>query len=223
MPACVYIDGFALYHQCFRHSAGRNHLKWLDLYALAAAILPNEEISVVRYYTARVGDTPEDPQRASRQDTFLRALSTLPGLVIREGQFVKSKRVVRLVHPPANVAPQQSAWVRQEKRSDVSLATDLLLDAFSGNATVALVITNDSDFEEPLRIVRDQFGIHVVVISPDIPVSKRLAKVASFARPLDPELLERCQMPDIVFDANGREIRRPAAWTLGDAHAMDGD
>ncbi len=97
MPACAYIDGFALYHQCFRHSAGRNHLKWLDLCALASAILPHEEVEIVRYYTARVGDTPEDPQRASRQDTFLRALATLPRLTIREGQFVSCIRLRLLI------------------------------------------------------------------------------------------------------------------------------
>ncbi len=116
------------------------------------------------------------------------------------------------MHPPALVDPQQVAWVRQEKRSDVSLATDLLLDAFDGRCNVALIITNDSDFEQPIRVVRDRFGIHVVVISPDEPVSKRLGKVASFARPLDPSLLERCQLPDVVIDAAGREIRRPEAW-----------
>lgn len=213
MPACVYIDGFSLYHQCFRHSAERNHLKWLDLCALASAILPDEEIAVVRYYTARVSDTPEDPQRASRQDAFLRALATLPNLVIRQGQFSRNKREVRLAHPPVGVAPRQTAWIMQEKRSDVSLATDLLVDAFDGRGNVALLITNDSDFEMPIKVVSERFGIRVVIISPDVMVSKRLAKLASHARPLDHRLLESCQLPDIVVDAHGREIHRPAAWT----------
>jgi uncharacterized LabA/DUF88 family protein len=213
MPANVYIDGFALYHMCFRGIAGRNHLKWLDLTALARALLPNEEIALVRYYTARVGDSPEDPQRASRQDTYLRALSTLPGLVVCQGNFVRSKREVRLVTPPAGVATRQMAWVRQEKRSDVSLATHLLVDAFDGPPTVALLVTNDSDFVEPIRVVRERFGTRVVVISPDDRVSKRLAKVASHARPLDHNLLTVCQLPDVVIDVAGREIRRPAAWT----------
>lgn len=213
MPACVYVDGFSLYHQCFRHTAERNHLKWLDLTALAAAILPDEDIAVVRYYTARVFDTPEDPQRASRQDAYLRALATLPKLVIRQGQFSRNKREVRLAHPPADVDPRQTAWVMQEKRSDVSLATDLLVDAFDGRADAALLITNDSDFEVPIQIVRHRFGIRIIIISPDVMVSKRLAKLASYARPLDHRLLEPCQLPDIVIDADGRQIRRPEAWT----------
>jgi uncharacterized LabA/DUF88 family protein len=197
---------------CFRHSANQNHLKWLDLRAFAAALLPNEQIEIVRYDTARVGDTPEDPQRASRQDIFLRALATLPGLEICQGNFVKSKREVRLVAPPPGVGARQTAWVRQEKGSDVSLATHLLSDAFGGQVSVALLITNDSDFVEPVRMVRERFGVRVVVISPDASVSKRLAKAASFARPLDQSLLQSCQLPDIVIDGQGREIRRPDAW-----------
>ena len=217
MAAFVYIDGFAVYHMCFRHSANRNHLKWLDFRALAAALLPDEELTLVRYYTARVGDSPEDPQRASRQDVYLRALATLPGLAICEGNFVRSKREVRLVAPPQGMNPRQTAWVRQEKRSDVSLATHLLTDAFDGRMSVALLVTNDSDFVEPIRIVRDRFGIRVVVISPDDRVSKRLAKAASHARPLDQVLLSACQLPDIVIDRDGREIRRPLAWTKADS------
>ena len=212
MAAFVYIDGFAVYYMCFRHSADRNHLKWLDFRALAAALLPDEEISKVRYYTARVGDSPEDPQRASRQDAYLRALATLPELEICQGNFVKSKREVRLVSPPAGVDPRQTAWVRQEKRSDVTLATHLLTDAFDGQMSVALLMTNDSDFVEPVRIVRERFGVRLIVISPDDRVSKRLARAASFARPLDHGLLERCQLPDVVVDADGREIFRPPAW-----------
>jgi uncharacterized LabA/DUF88 family protein len=213
MAAFVYINGFAVYHMCFRHSADRNHLKWLDFRALAAVLLPDEDIALIRYYTARVGDSPEDPQRASSQDTYLRALATLPGLEICQGNFVKSKREVRLVSAPLGVDPRQTAWVRQEKRSDVSLATHLLTDTFEGRMSVALLMTNDSDFIEPVRVVRERFGVRLIVISPDDRVSKRLAKAASFARPLDYGLLEKCQLPDIVVDSDGREIFRPPAWT----------
>jgi uncharacterized LabA/DUF88 family protein len=212
MPACVYIDGFSLYHQCFRRTAERNHLKWLDLCALASANLPDEDIADVRYYTARVSATPEDPLRASRQDAFLRALATLPNLVIRQSQFSRSKRR-SLGASSSWYRSRQMVWIMQEKRSDVSLATDLLVDAFDGRAEVALLITNDSDFERPIKVVTDRFEVRVVIISPDVMVSKRLAKLASHARPLDHRLLENCQLPDVVIDADGREIHRPGAWT----------
>jgi uncharacterized LabA/DUF88 family protein len=67
----------------------------------------------------------------------------------------------------------------------VTLATHLLTDAFDGEMSVALLLTNDSDFVEPVRIVRERFEVRLIVVSPDDRVSKRLAKAASFARPLD--------------------------------------
>jgi uncharacterized LabA/DUF88 family protein len=97
----------------------------------------------------------------------------------------------------------------------VTLATHLLIDALDG-ALVALLITNDSDFIEPIRIVRERFGTRVVVISPDDHVSKRLAKIASHARTLDHSLLVDCQLPQVVFDNDGREIRCPPAWSRSD-------
>lgn len=99
MVAHAYIDGFAFYHMCFRgaRNAGNRSLKWLDLVALSRALLPDEEVDVVRYYTARVGDVPEDPSRAARQDAYLRALAMLSELSIHQGIFHTNKREVRLV------------------------------------------------------------------------------------------------------------------------------
>src|SRR5690606_8411603 len=87
MVAHVYVDGFALYHMCYRglRNEANQSLKWLDLVSLSRALLPDEEVDLVRYYTARVGDTPEDNQRALRQDVYLRALATLPEISIHQG------------------------------------------------------------------------------------------------------------------------------------------
>lgn len=122
MVAHIYVDGFALYHLCFLGARNEvnSSLKWLDLVALSRALLPDEDVDVVRYYTARVGDTPEDPSRASRQDVYLRALATLPGISIHQGLFHTNKREVRPVRCPPGIEPVQTARVRQEKGSDVT-------------------------------------------------------------------------------------------------------
>lgn len=215
MVAHVYVDGFALYHMCYRGPRNEAHrsLKWLNLVALSRALLPDEDVDLVRYYTARVGDTPEDNQRASRQDVYRRALATLPEISIHQGLFHTNKREVRLVRCPAGIDPVQTARVRQEKGSDVSLATHLLLAAFDERCDVALLLTNDSDFVEPVRIVQDRFRLRVVVVSPDTVVAKALARAATPARPLDRRLLASSQLPDPVMDLDGRLIRRPRAWS----------
>jgi hypothetical protein len=61
-----------------------------------------------------------------------------------------------LVVPPGQ--PQKFAKVikTEEKGSDVNLATHLLHDAQMGRFDVAVVISNDSDLLEPIKIVRQE-------------------------------------------------------------------
>lgn len=78
MVTIAYVDGFNLYYGALR---GSPH-KWLDLEALSRRLLPKDEIRLVRYFTARITARPDDPQQAQRQETYLRALRTLPGVQI---------------------------------------------------------------------------------------------------------------------------------------------
>ncbi len=55
---------------------------------------------------------------------------------------------------------------REEKGSDVSLASFLLLDAFRNEADLAVVVTNDSDLAEPIRMVRNDLGKRVAIVNP---------------------------------------------------------
>jgi uncharacterized LabA/DUF88 family protein len=179
--------------------------------------VPEHEVSLVRYYTARVGDTPDDTSRALRQDVYIRALRTLSNVVITQGDFVKTKREAILAYPPPGIEPKQRVWIRQEKGSDVCLATHLLMDALDNPGDLAVLLTNDSDFVEPIKIVWERFHTEVWVISPDIAISRKLRRVADSSQLFDQRLLERCQLPDVVIDADGREIKRPAAWTRSPA------
>lgn len=174
MRVHVYIDGFSLYHLCYRgeRNLGNQIFKWLDVRALSQALFPHDDILLVRYSTARVGDSEDDPRRASRQDVFIRALRALPSVEVIEGQFQWNRREGRLVHPPAGVDRRQTVYLRQEKRSDVSLAAHLLVDAFNDRYDMAVLVTNDSDFVEPIQVVRGQFNKRVAVISPDERVGK---------------------------------------------------
>jgi hypothetical protein len=54
----------------------------------------------------------------------------------------------------------------EEKGSDVNVATCLMLDACRRDCEAVVVITNDSDLREPLRIVREELGLVVGVINP---------------------------------------------------------
>ena len=120
------------------------------------------------YFTARVKSSPYDPDIERRQETYLRALATLPKVEIHYGQFRRSRVRMPLANPPSN-GPATALVIRtEEKRSDVNVATHLMLDACDGDFDEAVVISNDSDLVEPIRAVRERFGLRISVINPGI-------------------------------------------------------
>lgn len=70
----VYMDGFNLYYSALRGSP----YEWLDVEAISRRLLPKDDINQIRYFTAWITARPDDPQQAQRQETYLRALRTLP-------------------------------------------------------------------------------------------------------------------------------------------------
>ena len=74
MVTNVYIDGFNLYYGSLKGTP----YKWLDLAELSSVLLPQDTISRIRYFTAQVNARPHDPQQPVRQQTYLRALPTIP-------------------------------------------------------------------------------------------------------------------------------------------------
>lgn len=82
--ANVYVDGFNLYYGCVQGTP----YKWLDLQRLARLLLPEYSVQRIRYFTARVQPRPGDVQQPQRQQTYIRALETIPHLSVHFGHFL---------------------------------------------------------------------------------------------------------------------------------------
>ena len=54
----------------------------------------------------------------------------------------------------------------EEKRTDVDIATHLLVDCFLDDFDEAVVISNDSDLVSPIEMVKSTFGKTIGVINP---------------------------------------------------------
>ncbi len=216
MKTLVYIDGFNFYYACYKGWTKQRYAryKWLNLRKLCETIFPDDEIALIKYFTARTGNSPDDPDQGNRQNAFLRALATLDDFEIVLGRFAIAKREAVLAHPVLGLEARQIVKVKQEKRSDVALTTSLLLDAFRGNFEQAVIITNDTDFVDPIRAVRDEFGLRIGVVSPDEKVGRSLQDAATFSRVLDKGLLAVCQFPDRLQDNRGYWITKPEAWRM---------
>ena len=116
-----------------------------------------------------------------------------------------------LAKPPRRGARTVEVLKTEEKGSDVNLATYLLLDAFDGDYEMALILSNDSDLVEPIRVVRAKFSLPVGVVNPQGNTSHALRKAASFYRPLRQGVLQASQLPAQLADAKGT-ITKPVSW-----------
>lgn len=197
----VYIDGFNFYYGCIRHTPYR----WLDLFGFSRAMLPKNDVVLVKYFTAVVKPTTSDAKRI-RQLTYLRALATLPSVRAYLGSFQS-----HVVRRPLAGGGTATIIDTKEKGSDVNLATELLVDGFSGAYDVAVVISNDSDLTAPIRAVRNCLKKPVGIINPHPVQSVELRQCASFVKEVRTWALRDRQLPPVVFDAAG-EIHKPAGW-----------
>lgn len=203
----VYIDGFNFYYGALRGTPYR----WLDVRQLCQLLLPHNTISEIKYYTARVKPRPGDPGQAVRQQLYLRALSTLPGLSIHYGHFLSHEVTMPLVPVPGQ--RQQFARVikTEEKGSDVNLATHFLHDAHMGRFDVGVIVSNDSDLLEPIRIVRAQLGKKVGILNPHPRPSRALLPHLDFIKPIRAGVLGASQLPAVLHDAHGA-FTKPSNW-----------
>ncbi len=69
----------------------------------------------------------EDPQKPVRQQTYIRALETIPNLTVHCGHRLESVKRMPLAIPPASGPRTVEVIGTEEKGSDVNLATYLLL------------------------------------------------------------------------------------------------
>jgi hypothetical protein len=188
----VYIDGFNLYYGGRRLAGGASGWKWLDLRTLASSIATRHWRSAVVerivYCTARI-DASTNPTGHRDQDVYLLALRR-SGAVdwIEFGRFY-DKAIARPLalrgapphHKPIAVAaappvvvkdasgvpvPGASFMVtvadREEKGSDVNVASHLLIDTLSDAMDAAIVVSNDSDLAFPVAEARRRLPVGVL-------------------------------------------------------------
>ena len=194
MRTNVYIDGFNLFYGCLKGSP----YKWLDIEALCRRLLPKDHINRIRYFTALVTARPGDPQQPVRQETYLRALASLPLVSVHLGEFYVNRVRMPLVNPPTTGPTTVEVIKTEEKGSDVALATYLMFDACRGDCEASVVITNDSDLREPLRLVKDELGLTTGIINPHPAYRRSRAMTSTFFKQLRPSVL-------------GRSLSRPRA------------
>lgn len=197
----VYIDGFNLYFGI--RSKGWQRCLWLDLYELSRSLLkPGQDLRAVKYFTARIS-TPEAKRK--RQNTYLEALQASGTCKIYYGKYQMNPRKCHKCGYEDRVP--------NEKMTDVSIATELLTDAYEDKFETALVVSADSDLRPPIEAVLRRFPAkQVVSVFPPGRNSVALIRAASASFTLGKQKLRKSQLPATITKADGTSLVRPTEW-----------
>jgi hypothetical protein len=216
--------------------------RWLDLRALSRHLVahrsgwPAPDSLRVVYCTARIRGA-ENKQGQLDQDTYLRAL-VAAGAVdqIEYGYYVSRVATAPLAvtnaqGKPKLVAPSWPIMIkdstggampdatfiasvarREEKGSDVNVATHLLYDVLRGDVDAAVVISNDSDLKLPVTLSRGLVPVGLINPTRNYPAGALNGDPTDgvgghWWYQLRPDDLTSCQLPPIVG-----VLDRPADW-----------
>jgi hypothetical protein len=213
----IYIDGFNLYFCGVKNTP----FKRLNLSLFCSNLFPRYSLGNIKYFSARVTALPWDLDAPRRQDVYWRALRTIRGLEIIEGNFASHPRYLPrfpFVYGADN-RPLKARVLRTEERgSDVNLAAYLIYDNFTdatnGVEGQSAVISNDSDLAEAIGLVTKGLKRSVIVVNPnrtrrvhknpDCMMHGRLKAAATDTiLSLNESLLAKSQFSPTVTDANG--------------------
>jgi len=201
----IYIDGFNLYYGSLK----RTPYKWLNVEKLCQLMLPTDLIQSIKFFTANVSARPHDSHLPIRQQIYFRALKTIPNLTIIYGHFLTHSVPMILTGSD----PIQKVWVdkTEEKGSDVNLAAHLLHDGFKGLFDTAVIISNDSDLAEPVRLVKQVLNLPVGILNPHQRHSQTLQQYATFVKRIRQHHLIASQFPNPMTDSKG-VFHKPQGW-----------
>lgn len=211
----AYIDGYNLYYGLLKGSS----CKWLDPVRLVSSLLRDDhEILSVKYFTSPIRTYPHDAAAIDRQKVYLQALSTLPKVEVIHGFYRKDSALMPVHEEVCKGCPTaRDGLIKvvklEEKRTDVNIASAMLLDAFNNGADVFVLVSGDTDFIAPVSIIRKDFKKTVIVFNPRQSRSG-LKDYASYYREIPRSLPGQCQLPErIPYGRRGdRFINRPEAW-----------
>jgi len=208
----VYVDGFNLYYGAVKDTPYR----WLDLQRFFALLRPHDDVRVIHYFTALI----EGPH-ASHQETYLRALATLPKINVVLGRFKPKSvkcQVAACEHKGSRIFRMP-----EEKQTDVLIAVTMIRDAYENACEGFVLVSGDTDLVPAVKAVKSiskesKAIVYVPAreIYPDSPSPRgfavELRTAADKARILPNQLIKRAQFPNTISDGFGGIIHKPPSW-----------
>lgn len=196
MRVGAYVDGFNLYHAM--EQLGEPLLKWVSIRSLVSSYLKEgDTLERVAFYTAY---NTWEPGKRKRHLDYVRALQAT-GVDVILSQFAKVRKNC--------MAYGRTCEFREEKRTDVAIATDMLSDCYERGIERILLLTADSDQIPAVEHIKRRFpGVSIYMIAPPKRLShaRELGAVCHHRTELTAGRIRDHRLPLEIRDDRGRLI-----------------
>ncbi len=186
----VYVDGFNLYHAI--DDLRDNKLKWLNLMALSRQFLKNGEILAKCHYFTAVVDWND--QKRLRHEAYITAIKAR-GVTVTPGNFKKSNRHCSRT---GNICP-----FREEKKTDVAIAVNMVADAVTDVFDRMILITADTDQIPAIETVMTLAPSKIITWAAPPGRMRQAREIGDLIKDrfeISKGLIGTCKLPRVVMD-----------------------
>lgn len=220
----AYIDGFNLDFGT-RSAFGRRYL-WLDLEKLISFYLDKElELKEVKYFTSKIKPTIKNPKKPDRQNSYLDALASKQTKIFY-GEYLTEELKCYECDNFITSCPKCGKTIEkfQEKKTDVNIASEMIVDALKDKFDIAFLVSGDRDLSTPVEKIKRIFHSKKVnILFPPHRATYHLKKICDKYQTISEESLRKSQFPDeisyeaVISSKSKKETRvvitrRPASW-----------
>jgi uncharacterized LabA/DUF88 family protein len=211
----IYIDSFNLYYACLKKTA----YKWLDIKSLFDKLLDDtHSIVKIKYFTALISDRDGNTQSRLRQKIYINVLrSFIPELEIYYGYYSSHIINAKVFKPPPEFI---KVFKTEEKGTDVNLAVHIINDAWRDEFDCAVIVSNDSDLAESLRLVKQEhpnkkIGLAFPLRETHRKPSTSLVRYVDFVKYIHKNILRKSQLPKRIPNSH---LYKPEEWDINNEH-----
>lgn len=208
------VDGFNLYFS-LRELEGlsKKPSKWLDLrrlcesylFAIGQRLGVRTELATIHYFSAYATHaTVRDKGIVDRHRTYVEALEST-GVQVTMSQF--KYRDARC--PNCKTIYKRS----EEKETDVAMAVKLLEVFAISEASIAVLVSGDTDLRPAINTARRLFPRDTIgIITPFLRHTAEMQGCGDFHFKISQKLVQSAQFPNPVRLADGRVLAKPSGW-----------
>ena len=207
------IDGFNLYHsvKTASHDLGLSggRTRWLDIRSMCQSYLhlidTTARLAEIYYFSALAKHLENrKPDVTTRHKTYIRCLED-SGVIVELHRFKKNLTYCQKCNQTFNR--------REEKETDVALATRMLELLFLDKCDTIVLVTGDTDVVPAVKTAQRIFPTNeIVFLMPYKRHNKELAILGSKHFDISSQNYTKHQFADPFITIKGKSIDKPSSW-----------